>query len=189
MRGLDVCCGSDGRVVGGLYHSGVHRFGFLSRSSGEEKAVIEQSPIAPKSRKVQSFLTPPPILRWSLASVYGLLAALGILTIVVAPSLWILGTCFIALGGYLCVRGFRAGVLLESDSLTVRGLISSRTIRRNSLVSVDRFPFISWRSDSGATHDTPVTVFMSYQQVENSWTDRYQREVLDQLETWQQQST
>jgi hypothetical protein len=101
-------------------------------------------------------VAPPLLERALLCILFGLIAVLGLFTVLISPPLWTLALTMVIPGTYLVVLGARAGVLLKKDSLVVkkdslvvRGLLKSRTIPRAALLDSNRLPCLSWRDSDG----------------------------------------
>lgn len=84
------------------------------------------------------------------------IAAMGVLLIVLTPSALVLGIVFVVAGLFFAVRLTRAGIVLTSDRLTIRGAIASRSIPRNRIKGVDRLPSIDWEDERGVAHSSLV---------------------------------
>ena len=64
-------------------------------------------------------------------------------------------------GVVLMVRGFRAGVRMDRDSVRVYGYLWTRTIPRRCTFDVTTFPAIRWTGRSGRSRWTPMLMFMT----------------------------
>jgi hypothetical protein len=65
------------------------------------------------------------------------------------------------LGVGLAVRGFRTGVRVGPESVTVYGYLWSRTIPRRAISGLTIFPAFRWSSRSGRARWTPMFMFMA----------------------------
>ena len=79
-----------------------------------------------------------------------------------APKIALLATAVI--GVVLTVRWIRAGVVIHTDEITVRGYVWSRTIRRARITEVTARKWIRWTDRTGLERDTPLSIF---------WNERY----------------
>lgn len=86
---------------------------------------------------------------------------LVVLTIAVfAPVPLLVSYAVCIVGGLLVIRGFRTGVRLNEDSVTVYGYLWSRTIPRRAIVDLTTFPALRWTSRSGGSRWTPLLMFV-----------------------------
>ena len=63
-------------------------------------------------------------------------------------------------GAVAMVRGLLYRVTLEADRMRIHGYLWSRTIPKQSIVSVTRFPAVRWHDDAGSKHWSPLIGFM-----------------------------
>lgn len=75
------------------------------------------------------------------------------------PDAYHLAASLVFLGVVSAVRGYRMGITVKADTVTVRGLTRSRTISRSSFIGITGFPALRWQSESGRTRWTPITAF------------------------------
>jgi hypothetical protein len=65
-----------------------------------------------------------------------------------------------AVGVWLSVRGSRMAVVVDPESVIVRGLLWSRHIRRDAVVEVTRLAGLRWRDGQGRRRWTPLVIFL-----------------------------
>lgn len=106
----------------------------------------------PPQLTLPAYVGPPTWVRILMPIVAAGLAAMGVLLIVMTPSALVLGIIFAAGGLFFAVRLTRAGIVLTSDRLTIRGAIASRSIPKNRIKGVDRLPLIDWEDEHGVSH-------------------------------------
>lgn len=126
-------------------------------------------------------LTQPVGWRVASAASGGLTGVIGILLIVLDPSLWILGLVFVAIGVFWAVRFARNSAVVDGDRLHLRGIFFSRTLERSSITSVDRFPFIDWNDAKGISHQSSVSAFLGNNSPAQ---DRRRAEAAQTLHAW-----
>lgn len=82
----------------------------------------------------------------------------GSITVPTAPAYaWVLVVAGIALAVYgvvLAVRGRALSVTLTDDAAVVRGILSTTTVPRHSIVKVTGYPALEWKDASGRTRTT-----------------------------------
>jgi hypothetical protein len=85
------------------------------------------------------------------------------------------------------VRIARLGVVLRDDSLTIRGLLASRTIPRAAISNVRRDGPVSieWRDEAGVPRESVLYAFSSNPTPRgDSPAERFARASLDRIERW-----
>lgn|SRR5574341_1033683 len=75
------------------------------------------------------------------------------------PWGWEAGILLALLGVLLAVRGYRLGVHCDDDTITVYGLLWTRTIPKASVIEITDFPAVRWATESGHVRWTPVIAF------------------------------
>ncbi|QGN45783.1 hypothetical protein ACN26Y_05505 [Micromonospora sp. WMMD558] len=88
------------------------------------------------------------------------LATLAWLLHAVPAGRWFACLAPMAAGVFLAVRGYRMSVVITGEHITVRGLRSSRTIRRADVVALTSLPSLRWQRPSGRDVHTPPIMFM-----------------------------
>jgi hypothetical protein len=66
----------------------------------------------------------------------------------------------VVVGAWLAVRGYRIAVVVDSRSVTVRGLLWSRRVPRDAVLEVTRLAGLRWRDGRGRRRWTPLVMFM-----------------------------
>lgn len=88
------------------------------------------------------------------------IAVVGVVLICVDPQgLLIVGGLVALFGLATAWRLGRQGVLLEPETLIIRGVFGSRRIAKSAITSVERFPYIDWNDKDSVSHQSNVIAF------------------------------
>jgi hypothetical protein len=110
----------------------------------------------------ETFLRPPVFAR-TIVAICGLLfVGVGLSVVVLSDSVGgrVTGAIIAAVGLASAIRLFRAGIVLRPDSLTIRGLLRSRTIHRSRISAIHDGPYVEWVGADGVSHESAVFAFM-----------------------------
>jgi hypothetical protein len=75
------------------------------------------------------------------------------------PVGWVLAMILIPAGTLLAVRGYRLSVRCDHTTITVYGLLRTRTILKASIIEITPFPAVRWQAPTGPLRWTPVSAF------------------------------
>ena len=101
----------------------------------------------------------PPLARAVLAVSALALTVFAVIVFVHQAADWPFAAVLIGVAALVVLRGLRARIELTSNSLVVRDYVRTTIIRREQIVSVERFPSIDWQGTNGTPH---VTLFNPY---------------------------
>ena len=110
----------------------------------------------PHQLALPAYVGPPTWVRIIMPIIAVGIAVMGVLLIVMTPSALVLGIIFAVAGLFFAVRLTRAGIVLTSDRLTIRGAVISRSIPKARIRGIDRLPSIDWEDEHGVTHSSLV---------------------------------
>jgi hypothetical protein len=100
----------------------------------------------------------------STVTTLGVLAAaivvMAVSLVVQEPREWPFATALVLVAALVVTRGLPAGVELQADVLVVHDYAATTRIRRDQVVSVERFPAITWTSADGRSRETIVSAFL-----------------------------
>jgi hypothetical protein len=83
-------------------------------------------------------------------------------------------------------RGLTAGIDLQGDGLVLRDYLLTTRIKRERVVSVERFPAIDWRNSEGVPRETLMWAFVRRAATITAPTDNDRAEARSVLKQWLQ---
>jgi hypothetical protein len=101
-------------------------------------------------------------------------------------SVWLLAAMFAGLV-YVSIRGFRMRVICTPETVTICGTITSRTIARSAITSIDAdaqtLPRIHWENAAGKSRWSPMMMFSASGR-ELAFSARSKQRQLAKLQKW-----
>lgn len=102
----------------------------------------------------------PAATRLLHASSAALLVVLAVVIVVQDSGAWPYAAALAVVAVLVVTRGLTAGLDLTDEELVVHDYLVTWRVRRDQVISVERFPAIDWRTNGGTPRETVVLAFV-----------------------------
>ncbi|KQO64520.1 hypothetical protein [Curtobacterium sp. Leaf261] len=99
---------------------------------------------------------------------------------------WPFALLLLGAAALVTTRGLVAGIDLRGDELVLRDYLLTTRIKRERVVSVERFPAIDWRNSEGVPRETLMWAFVRRAATITAPTDNDRAEARSVLKRWLQ---